>query len=159
MDGTRTQRSIRERGARQEGNSPHLAWHHTRGFGPVQPCVFADRLAKTQITDSSADIVQSLLTMLGRAVPSSTPTFAVPPKPATPTGPKTHFPPMTNATGSGQGRVPRIWFFTPVASGVTTGTAAPISSDKPKPVLLDTTQISPEPSSARKIGLVSTPPL
>ena len=46
---------------------------------------FADRLAKNSVTDSYTDIVQSLLAMLGRPVPSAQSIPAVTSRPATPT--------------------------------------------------------------------------
>src|ERR1035437_6241281 len=51
------------------------------------------------------------------------------------------------------GRVPSVLFFTPTASGVTTGTAAPMNSLTVEFPLL-VTHTSPEPSMARAMGVV-----
>ena len=49
---------------------------------------FADRLAKNSIADSYADIVDSLLEMLGRSVSPAESASAISPKPTVPAGPK-----------------------------------------------------------------------
>ncbi len=70
---------------------------------------------------------------------------------------------MSSSKAASHGREPKVLFFTPVAIGVTTGTDAPINSDKPNPELVpwlsSATQILPDPSRARKTGLRSTPAL
>jgi hypothetical protein len=76
MDRTRAQRAVREGGAGKKVILP--IWHGiTREDLIEYSPAFADRLAKNSITNSHADIVRSLLSMLGRPVSTTAPVHAV----------------------------------------------------------------------------------